>query len=638
MSSAKTKAEHSRGFTIPLFAPKSEWVAPRTLPNLQASLTLGIDLETRDPNLESMGPGGIRDDGEVVGVSLSTLDKSFYFPLRHLGGGNMDPGPVTAYLVDLGKQQGRTWVGANLQYELEWLSTLGVNLRGKFIDVQVVEALIDEEQDSYSLESLCNKYLGGGKDETLLKEAASAHGVHPKSGLWKLPAKYVGPYAEYDSAAPLKIFAEQLLILRSEDLQEIFELEMAVLPLMWEMRKQGIRIDLEKASNLSKTLMAKEEKLRSACRKDFDVDVDEWSGPQLARVCERLKIGFPRTAKGAPSFEGDWLSSQNHPFLKYVEHIRELNRLRGTFIDQWIFKNVIGDRVHPQWKQVARDDGGTRTGRIAAANPNPQQVPSRSDMAHLVRELFIPIDDKDQWNKLDYSQQEPRILTHFASLCKHTGADLVSLAYRDNRDMDFYTFLAETAQITRKQSKDLTLGRFYGMGVSKMALKLGCSEDEARNRLGEFDRHVPFVREIADLCMKRASSRGWIRTICGRKRHFNFWEPADSFQMRRDGHNTIPVRGKENAEAKWPKKRLQRAHTHKALNSLIQGSAADMTKMAMVRIWKETGRIPYLQVHDELGIGARDKKEAMEQQRIAETCVDMCVPIKADMHLGSHWK
>lgn len=620
---------------MPMFTPHSSWEPPVKFPDLSGVKILGIDLETKDPSLNTKGPGSFRQDGHVVGVSIATDDRSWYFPTRHLGGGNMDPTATWEYLFDTLNVE-RTYVGANLQYELEWLSTKGITLPGDLIDIQIIEALIDEEQDTYELDALSKKYLGAGKDETLLQQAARDYGINAKSGLWQLHSKYVGPYAEFDAMAPLKILQKQRDEVHRQDLTEIVNLECPLTRILWLMRKQGVRIDLDQAKALSDSLKVKEDQLRYDIWKEHGCKIDEWSGDMLASICDRLKIHYPRTEKGNSSFEGEWLENHDNPFLRAVSSLRDINRLRDTFVNSWIFDNVVGDIIHPQWKQLKRDDGGTRTGRMAASNPNPQQVPSRSEIAPLIRKLFIPEDGMD-WCKLDYSQQEPRLLVHFAYLCKMTGADLTRMAYRDNPNMDIYTFLAESAGISRRESKDITLGRCYGMGSRKLAVKLGISEMIAKKKLEEFDTSVPFVKEIADKCSQLAQQRGYIKTICGRRRHFNWYEPVNSYNMRQEGKDVRP-RKIDAARAKWPDLRLQRANTHKSLNSLIQGSAADQAKAAMLQIYREHGKIPYLQVHDELNYGSESEGKSGELKGIAENCVKMEVPSRADMTHGRHWK
>ena len=628
-----------QGANLCLFPPDSDWEPPREFPNLSGVKILGVDTETKDPNLDARGPGSFRKDGHMCGISLATSDRKWYFPMRHMLGGNMNPDSVIAFMQDVCKEE-RTWIGANLQYDMEWLDSDNIQMRGKFVDIQVCEALIDEEGGSVALEALSRRYLKTGKDETLLMQSLSAHGMSTKNknDLHKLHSRFVGPYAEADAGNALEIFKCQWPEMQRQQLEQIFTLEAQVTPLLWEMRKQGIRVDLERAALLSDRLKVEEDALRKKLAETYGVSVlfDVWSGPNIARMCDKHEIRYPRTAKGNPSFAGDWLDNQEHDFLQKISSIRELDRLRGTFVDKWIFDNHVDGIIHPSWKQLASDEGGTRTGRLAASNPNPQQVPSRAELAPLIRACMIPHEDGDDWNKLDYSQQEPRLLVHFAYLMGYEGAAEVRRAYIEDPSMDIYKHLAESARITRRESKDITLGRMYDMGAPKMAAKLGIGVDAAKSKLAEFDRSVPFVRKIADLCSNKAQERGYVRTLCGRRRHFNFWEPADSFKRKyEDGEYIIPLH-REAAEKMWPKSELRRAHARKALNSVIQGSAADMTKAAMVQIRRERKLIPIMQVHDELNYGGKGIGEPLK--KICESCVKMEVPIRADLYIGKHWK
>ena len=557
----------------------------------------------------------------------------------------MDQGGVTAFIQDLVKDPNRSIIGANLQYELEGLSSEGIEVHSRCIDTQIAEALINEEALSNSLENLCKRYLGGSKDESLLRDAARDYGfTDVKANLWKMPAKYVGPYGEYDAQAPLLIFQKQLKMLEAENLLPIFELESKLLPLLWQMRKRGIRMDLEKAHNISKELKMQEDKLRQHMRVKYGTDVDEWSGGQLAMICDRLGIIYPRTAIGNPSFVADFIEGTNHPFLDDLSDLRELSKMRETFVDGWILDNAVGEYIHPQWRQCASDEGGTRTGRMAAANPNPQQVPAGkyrktgkpNEFGKLIRSCFIPHIPGLKWAKYDYSAQEPRILVHFAELCNCTGAKLAAMRYRTDRKFDIYQLMVDAAGIDRRPAKDCYLGRCYGMGKKKMAYKLNKSLAEAEEILKKFDQGVPFVKEMAELCMSAASRRGYVKTLLGRRRHFNQWEPANSWDLRERGVDCRPTT-EEAAKIKWPGERLQRANTHKALNAVIQGSAADMTKMAIIQCWEQHKILPYMQVHDELNFGVEQGLTDKLQETI-ETCVKMQVPIVSDASIGEHWK
>jgi DNA polymerase I-like protein with 3'-5' exonuclease and polymerase domains len=650
MASRKIKWDNADGICGTLFAPESDWVPPTSFPNLSACRTIGLDIESRDPDLMTKGPGFIRGNADVAGISVSTTDASWYFPIGHLSGGNINKIATIVWLQhELLCREDLTIIGANLQYELEGLDSLGIQIRGNLIDVQIAEALIDENSESTSLEALCKKYLGGSKDEALLKEAAAAHGFkHEKSSLWKLHSKYVGPYAEYDAQAPLKIWEAQKKIISNESLDRVFALESKLLPMIWRMRKRGICLDVEAAQGLSGRLLLEENQMRLDMRKKYGTEVDPQSGPKIALICDRLGIRYPRTAIGNPSFTADYLENANHPFLDDLAALRKLNDLRNDFVDGWLLKHHIGGKIHPQWRQIATDEGGTRTGRFGCANPNVQQIPAGkyrktgkpNTIGQMIRACFIPHERGLKWAKFDYSEQEPRILTHFAALCNFTGACEVARKYSESRLFKIYPFMMEISGLDKRPAKDCYLGRSYGMGIKKLALKFNKSEDEARKILAKFDAGVPFVKELAEAASHAAQERGYVRTLLGRRRHFNMWEPANSWRLRKDdpSMDCRPVKTQEAAERKWPGTKLQRADTHKACNSVIQGSGADMAKQAMVDCYEKNSILPYMQVHDELNFGVQDEQHALQLQSSIEGCIPMEVPIVSNLEIGEHWK
>lgn len=612
-----------------LFKPRAEWTVPDRLPDLSGVQEVGLDFESRDPRLLSRGPGFIRQDAQVCGVAVATRDAAWYLPVQHPSTENYSRAVIAEWLQVHVAARGKLIVGANLSYELECLWSLGVSCDAELFDVQLASALIDEEHpEGHSLEAISRRTLNRGKDESLLREAAEAYGIDPKKDIWKLPAKYVGRYAEQDAQLALLIADKQRDELLRQGLEDIMRLESKLQPIIWKMRLKGIPVDLDQAEILATRLEQQEEQMRDSLYREYGSKLDPWSGPCLAAMCDELQVDYPETAKGNPSFTKEFLERSEHPLLKTVREIRQLNRLRKTFVHDWIFENQVHGRVHPCWKQLASDEGGTRTGRLAASNPNPQQVPGRSDLALLVRKLFVP-EDGLKWAKLDYSQQEPRILVHFAALCKFSGANGAVESYVRDANMDFYQFMVEAAGVDRRTAKDLYLGRCYNMGAGKMAEKMGCSEDEARQILENFDRHVPFVKRMAEYSDSLAQKRGWVKTLLGRKRHFNLWESTNRSKV-----GCFP---EEIARARIDGP-IRRAFTHKALNALIQGSAADMTKAAMLRVHDELGLVPYMQVHDELNYGVESQKQASEVKRCMEECVEMLVPVKTDLSYGDHWK
>lgn len=623
------KVHPQNGMHLTLFPPESNWTPPEFYPNLSDAKIIAIDTETRDPNLSKQGPGGVRNDGEIVGVSVAT-DTGFsgYYPVAHLGGGNVDRDITFRWLSNVVSNPSQIKVGANFIYDLEWMVASGIRVVGPVHDIQIMEGLLDEE-GRYSLDYLSRKYLKIPKHENLLYEAAYAFGLDPKKDLWKLHSKYVGPYGEGDAVNTLKIYAKQMPLLKAEGLEKIFALESALTPVVLAMRMQGVRVSIEKAEKLDTKLKADyEERIDRLATKFGMGSINVWSAEDLVTICDIAEIKYPTTAKGNPSFVRDWLETQDDEALKEVTALRTLDRLRGTFIRQKIIDFSINGRIHSQFHQMRGDEDGTRTGRFSSSNPNLQQVPSRDTMAPLIRSLFIP-EPGQKWAKLDYSQQEPRIAVHFALAICLRGADSALRAYEAGGDI--YEFITQAAGITRRQAKDLTLGRMYGMGIKKMADKLHCDVAEAKGILDAFDASAPFLEKLAEKVEKRAAKRGYIETIGGRHRHFDLWAPAGD-------RKSIPLR-RNDARVRWgDDANLVRANCHKALNSLIQGSAADMTKIAMLNIYEKYGKVPLMQVHDEINYSVDSEEEAMLYKKECEDAVKLKVPVVCDLDYGDSWK
>lgn len=619
-----------------LFEPASDWSPRAYFPDIRGARWIGVDSEVRDPNLKERGPGFIRRDGYPVGYSIATSDGfSGYYPIAHLAGGNLEKPLVIQWLQDMLGDPRAEKIFCNAIYDLGWAHTLGIEVKGKIHDISSAEALIDEERfEGYDLSSIATKYLGKGKDEELLRRAATEFGIDPKRDMWKLHSRYVGPYATADAVKTLKAFEVQQVEIDRQGLRKVYELEMALIPILLQMRLQGVRVDLEAADKLRMRLKSDYDNLTYRVLMEQGTHLNPWSQDQIAPICDKLKIQYPRTATGSPSFVKDFLAASDQPFLNQVRELRRLDRLRGTFVEELIFGNQIDGRIHAEFHPLRGDEYGVRGGRFSCSNPNLQQVTARDEeFAPLVRGMFIPEAGK-KWAKLDYSQQEPRILVHYAYICKLREAEAARNAWRDNPLMDYYDFLAKAANIKRRSAKDLTLGRFYGMGKAKLASKLNCSEMEAEELLKQYDDHNPYVRDLSEKCIKQADRKGYIKTIHGRICHFDFWLPADA----RWGDDTKMVKGEAAARAQWPDKHLIRAHTRKALNRLIQGSAGDMTKVAMLHNYNEYGAVPHLQVHDELDYSAESREDAEELKHGMENCMQLEVPIVAELDYGDTWK
>jgi len=615
--------------TLPLFPRISEWLPPPSFPNLSEAKEIAIDLETCDPNLESLGPGWPRKDGFIVGYAVAVDGWSGYFPVAHGGGGNLDKRIVELWITDILATPADK-IMHNAAYDLGWLRASGFVVNGTVFDTMLAAPLLDENRFNYSLNSLGFDYLQEAKSEQGLREAASDFGVHAKKELWKLPAMHVGAYAEQDAALTLKLWHHLKALLRKEEVESIFELETAVLPVLVEITLKGIHFDRVKCEQKMNEMRAKETEILKYLKSQAGMQVDIWAAQSIAAAFSRLGIEYPKTNAGAPSFTKSFLDTHDHPMAKMILEAREYNKTHGTFLEPYLKHSAKDGRIHTHFNQMRNEDGGTVTGRLSAANPNLQQVPARHEIiGPMVRGLFLP-EEGDIWAANDFSSQEPRLLVHYASLLELPGAEKMAQAYRDNPDTDFHQMVADMAGIKRKAAKTIGLGLMYGMGKAKLAQSLDLPLDEASELIATFHSKVPFLKGTVDAVMKRIehpSSNGSIRTLLGRKCRFPLWEPTEW------GVNKALPR--EQALIEYGA-RIKRAGTYKGLNRLIQGSAADQTKAGMVALHK-AGFNLLLQVHDEIALSVKNIEEARAAAELMTTAVNLEVPSRVDVESGRSW-
>lgn len=608
-----------------MFPPKSNWSVPAVFPQFSETETIAVDLETYDPHLMTCGPGWATGRGHVVGIGIATDNWHGYFPIRHEGGGNLDEALVLRWLKNTLSSEKREVIFHNSLYDVGWLRREGIIVKGKILDTIVAAPLVNENRYSYSLDNLGEFYCNEKKDESLLQDAALAFGVNPKSEMYKLHAKYVGPYGEQDAVLTLRLWKKLKLEIAEQNLEKILDMECRLIPLLLEMRWRGVRVDEEKADSVSKALSLQEQKIMVEIKRQYGDEVNLWANASLQRIFEKNKIWFPRTAKGMPSFQKDWLEGHDHELPQLIVKARKLNKARTTFIDKMIKDHCFNGRIHAEAHAMRNDRGGTVSGRFSYSNPNLQQVPARDpEIGNLIRSLFIP-EEGCQWGVFDYSQQEPRLTVHYADQMNLNGAENAVSQYRDD-NADFHQIVADMAKIPRKQAKTINLGLSYGMGKEKLIKELGLDDTEAENLFQQYHANVPFIRALQDQCARVAMDRGFIKTFAGRRCRFDLWE------SRYERTLPLPL---EEAKEKYGDN-LKRSYTYKALNRLIQGSAADMTKLAMLGLWEE-GIVPHLQVHDEVDISIENTEQANTVARIMETCVELAVPLLVDMELGTSW-
>jgi DNA polymerase I-like protein with 3'-5' exonuclease and polymerase domains len=499
---------------------------------------------------------------------------------------------------------------------------------GRIIDTMVASALVDENRFSYSLNALGYDWLGETKSEQELKEAASEWGIDAKQELYKLPAKFVGFYAEQDAVLTLKLWQYLKTEIFRQEIQSVFDLETELFPVLLNMRATGVRVNLFEAEKLKDQFVKKEIKILDKITKESGLPVDIFAARSIAKAFDKLGIKYPLTEKTKePSFTANWLLNCEAPIAKLIREAREVHKFHATFIDS-ILKFQHNGRIHSEIHQLRGDGGGTVSGRLSYANPNLQQVPARNkELGTRIRSLFKP-ESGLQWGSFDYSQQEPRLVVHYASSIGFPGSDKLIEAY-EKENADFHQTVADMAQIPRSQAKTINLGIFYGMGARKLSNELGIQTDEAKLLLQEYNKSVPFVRQLANRCMESADKNGAIRTIKGRKCRFDKWEP-NSFGL----YKAVT---EEEAVQKYGRGNIKRAGTYKALNRLIQGSAADQVKQAMIDCFKE-GFLPIIQIHDELCFNVRPAKDSERIREIMENCIpELKVPSKVDVAINKDW-
>ena len=617
----------------PTWGVKTEWVPVQELPATPAGVKeIAIDLETKDPRLKTHGPGWPTGNGDVVGIAVAYDNFNAYLPFAHEGGGNLDRKRVLDWFKREIAKNPSDKIFYNAAYDVGWLKRLGIDLDGRIIDAMLAVPLLNENRFSYSLNSVSYDFTGQMKSEAALREAAQEFGVDPKGELYKLPAPFVGEYAEADAKLTLDLWRLFKMELTKEYLWQVFDMESSVLPLCIDMTWRGIRVDLDAAERLKQDMIKVVKKILLEIKRETGVSIELWAAASIAKVFDHLDIPYGRTKTGLPSFTKNFLAQHDHPIAQKIAEAREFDKVGNTFLSS-IFRYAQEGRIHGHINQLRSEGGGTVSGRISMANPNLQQIPARNpEMASKIRGLFLP-EEGEKWASLDFDQQEPRILVHFASLTNGglSGSEDFVSAYREREKTDFHQMVADIASIPRKMAKTINLGIMYGMGKTKLAEQLDVAPEEAKRLMRLYHDQVPFVKELMDAVQRKVGHRdkgGFVRSLMGRKCRFDLWEPNIFVSAK-----ALPL---EEAHLEYGDN-IKRAYTYKALNRLIQSSAADQTKAAMAAIFREHGKIPLVQIHDELAFSVESAEEARKICKTMESAVELQVPTPSDIMLGASW-
>ena len=637
----------------PMFDISSDWKVPRDLPNLKAADMIGLDTEAYNPNIKEKGIA-VRRDGYCVGISVAVPEgQAWYLPFAHAEGDQLEKDKVIKWAKDNLCNPNQPKVGANLLFDLDYLYHMGVEVSGPFYDILNAERIIDENQFKYNLDRLANKYTGRTKNETLLEDKCNAWGLKgkPQEHLWRFAAKYTGPYAEEDALLPIQIYQKQLKEIQRQGLDQVWEMETDLLPMLLYMKRIGVKIDTDR---LTEVLDMMQNELDEQRHRLYSLaggkEINIWAADSIAHLYDAQGLWYPMTAKtNKPSFRKGWLEDQPDDISKALVACREKDKFIGTFIVNGLFGMMTNGRIHTQLNQLK-----PVTGRFSCNLPNLQNIPARTKLGKMLREAFIP-DEGYGWCKADYAQIEIRILAHYAM---GHGADEIRAEFNSPDSVDYHTWTAAKAGIERGDAKNLNFKIIYGGGPASVAGDLGVTVPEAKKFLSMYLDKLPFIKKTVNLADSVAQSRGYVKTLFGRRRRFDLWEPADyelshmydfkANKSKKRMQAMVDAYVSENPNSiRWDKpykKGVKRAGTYKAFNAVDQGTAADIMKASMVAVWKSgvcNVIKPYLTVHDELDFGYPLNKEGIEAveevRRIMATTTPLKVPTPVDPEVGANW-
>jgi DNA polymerase I-like protein with 3'-5' exonuclease and polymerase domains len=668
---------------FPLPLPESNWTTP-AIPDLSAAREVAIDTETRDGGLnDGLGPGWATGNGHLCGVSVAWNGCSVYLPIEHPDSQIHDRGFILNFLEALYARHDLKLVFMNAQYDLGWIwhefGLLPPSELGRIDDVGAMAVMVDENRSSggYSLDGICQWQGLPGKDEMMLREAGAAYGFGGKAlkqNIWRLPARFVGPYAEADAAQTLAVTGKLRVAMEQEGTTNAYQTEADLIGCCFEMRRRGIRVNTSAVGQSIVTLRERRDEVldeisKRLCRRVTlnDIRSSKW----MEVTCADEGIEVPRTQPtkdhdgqtrggGRPSFRAAWMRKSEHWLPRMACTIDRLSEAADKFLGGYILGYEHRGRIHPTINQFRSEEGGTRSHRFSYADPPLQQAPGKkleetdelgAEVATLFRGAFLP-EEGELWCSPDYNSQEYRLIVHYAEVSRsnrqrrvedesswenqfacvsEAGLSRASEAgdrYRNDPDTDFHQLVADMTGLSRRNAKAVNFAKAYGAGVMKFALMTGMALNDARDTMEQYDEQMPFVREEAELCRRLASSRGYIRLIDGALSHFNLWE-----QHSKSWSRPFPL---AEARAAYLDQPLRRASTHKAMNRLIQGSAARQMKIAMLNMWRE-GIVPLMTVHDEVAVSCDGPERGERTAEIMRDAVKLTIPVKVDVGYGTSW-
>lgn len=629
------------------------------LPSWRDAKRVALDYETCDEQINDLGPG-TRRGAYIVGAAFAIEDgPSYYLPMRHEGGGNLDVDQVINYLKDQAKDFTGSILASGAQYEIDMGEHAGINFKPKqWVDPTIYEPLLDELQLKYGLDHVLLRRGFAGKDETVLRAAANAHGIHPKKHLHKLHSKYVGAYGERDVAGLFELCSQQEREITEQDLWETVNLELDLIPVLAEMRKRGVRIDLDEVDRLEQQAWAviDEEMARFSYETGAQLSRHHINkATALGAALRGIGLSVPMTdpslknpetkSKPKPQIDDQFFTNyadshdgKRKAFIRHVPAVAALQRARKwkkleeTARGRKEAAICHGDewRIHPTFNQLRaqKDDAdpeGARFGRMSAADPNVQQEPVRYyEFAEAWRGVYKP-DRGGEWASADFSQQEPRNWVHYSLIAKLPGAEEFARRWREDPKLSFHKMTAEITGLDVADAKNCGLGIGYGMGggalcetwlnlptVMKYSEFLGrtykAAGPEGQRVIDIYYRGVPFLKPLGKLLQAKVEAKGYLVLFDAGKRRLRF-----------------PPKASGGYE--W---------AHKALNRVSQGRAAIQTKVACLAMHR-AGVPLQIAVHDEFNWTTYSREDAKQAAIVMRDADQLRVRNRVVLEVGPDW-
>ncbi len=579
------------------------------LKELQAQKRISFDTETT-----ALDP--LRAD--LVGLSFSWHEgEAYYLPVRGpMGSRVLDVKTVLEGLRPIFEDPSVEFVGQNLKYDLLVLDRYHQPIAGPITDTMVLSYLLESGERNHNLDELARRLL----DHTMIPISDLIGKGRNQITMDLVDIPKVAEYAGEDADAAWRLAAILEPQVRAEGLWDLYaDLERPLINVLARMEAFGIKIDCERLKTLSSEFADRLESIKTEIHTLAGHEFNIGSGPQLRQVLfEEQKLPVvKKTPKGEPSTDAEVLEelAPKHPLPALIVQYRQLDKLKGTYLDALPVLADADDRVHASFNQVV-----AATGRLSSSDPNLQNIPVRTEDGRQIRQAFIP--GFPGWSLLsaDYSQIELRVLAHFSQ------DPALKKAFED--DLDIHSAVAsgifgvpesDVTSTQRRVAKTVNFGVIYGISAYGLAARLGIPQTEASAFIDAYFERYPGVADFMTRTLESAREKGRVETILGRRR---------------------AVSGIKNADF-----RKMNTSERIAVNAVIQGSAADLIKRAMLNIdqkLRETGMEArmLLQIHDELVFEAPDAEIPALAKLVRDEmtrALAFDVPIKVDVAAGPNW-